>query len=181
MALGHPEVNKEYYETPPKRGERSYEIMEDGEHTTTGAEADDLYTVKRESSDDGNIYHVSLPIYTRAKQLIKQTAYTGNNPYVAYQRKAVVRITAKLKNGNILEKDATIYQVRRIVNPKGVWRKWDNDKSFHVVLKRLPRKMHSSLRPFLLKDRGKLMWCEVRTISLLFQGETMSKAMRFMV
>ena len=134
-----PEVNKDYYETPPKRGERSYEIMEDGEHTTTGAEADDLYTVKRESSDDGNIYHVSLPIYTRAKQLIKQTAYTGNNPYVAYQRKAVVRITAKLKNGNILEKDATIYQVRRIVNPKGVWRKWDNDKSFHVVLKRLPR------------------------------------------
>lgn len=29
--------------------------------------------------------------------------------------------------------------MRRIVNPKGVWRSHDNDKDFHVQLKRLPK------------------------------------------
>lgn len=166
----NPEVNKGYYETPPKRGERSYENMKDGSHTTTGAEDDDEYTVRFEKSDDGNIYHVSLPMYTRAKQLVKQTAYTGNNPYVAYQRKAVVRIKAKLNNGDILEKDATIYQVRRVVNPKGIWRKWDNDNSFHVVLKRLPRENATRFETFSSEGPWKAYVVEATENFITFTG-----------
>lgn len=166
----NPEVNKGYYETPPKRGERSYENMKDGSHTTTGAEDDDEYTVRFEKSDDGNIYHVSLPMYTRAKQLVKQTAYTGNNPYVAYQRKAVVRIKAKLNNGDILEKDATIYQVRRVVNPKGIWRKWDNDNSFHVVLKRLPRENATRFETFSSEGPWKAYVVEATEDFITFTG-----------
>lgn len=143
--------NKPYYEQAPKRGERIYSDMTDGTHTTDGSEATDEYGVKVEKSDvTGNIYHFSLPMYTRAKQLIKETAYTGNNPYVAYQRKAVVKITATLSEGNPYIDYVTIYQVRRIVNPKGVWRKADtqNEKPFHVVLKRLPKESATKFESF---------------------------------
>lgn len=143
--------NKTYYEYPPKRGERIYSDMTDGTHTTDGSNETDKYGVKVEKSDvTGNIYHFSLPMYTRAKQLIKETAYTGNNPYVAYQRKAVVRITATLSKGGPYVEDVTIYQVRRIVNPKGIWRKADtqNEKPFHVVLKRLPKESATEFEAF---------------------------------
>ena len=79
-------------------------------------------------------------MYTCAKQMISTTGYTGNNPYVAYQRKARVKITTKLEGlDEIFENEVPIYQVRRVVNPKGIYRSSENNKSFHVVLKRLPR------------------------------------------
>lgn len=143
--------NKQYYEQTPKRGERIYSDMTDGTHTTDGSNDTDKYKVKVETSATaGNVYHFSLPMYTRAKQLIKETAYTGNNPYVAYQRKAVVRITATLSDGGKYEEDVTIYQVRRIANPKGIWRKADTDntKPFHVVLKRLPKESATEFESF---------------------------------
>ena len=143
------ESNRPYYESAPKRGVRVYSDMNDGAHTTSGSRETDKYNVKVETSATaGNVYHFSLPMYTRAKQLIKETAYTGNNPYVAYQRKAVVRITATLSKGAPYVEDVTIYQVRRIVNPKGVWRKWNNDKSFHVVLKHLPMESADKFESF---------------------------------
>ena len=131
--------NKAYYEMSPKRGVREYTDFTVGEHTTEGAEPTDVYRVERHPEEE-NTYYVFIPMYTRAKQLIKETAYTGNNPYVAYQRKANVRITTKLEGlEQPFENDATIYQVRRIVNPKGIYRSAANNKPFHVVLKRLPK------------------------------------------
>ena len=77
-----------------------------------------------------NVYDVHIPMWTRAKQLIKQTAYTGNNPYVAYMREAKVKITITLSDGKTLttgirtdgedinEEPISIRQVRRVVNPK---------------------------------------------------------------
>lgn len=132
--------NQAYYEGTgePKvnhRGKREYKVT-DGTHDSDEEGQDGSYTVKKKQ--EANIYNVSVPMYTRAKQLIKATAYTGNNPFVAYQRKAVVRFTATLADGTVLTEDVTVYQVRRVVNPKGVWRKHDNDASFHVLLKRLP-------------------------------------------
>lgn len=149
--------NKEYYEKAPKRGERTYAAdavfnydNKDYSFTTAGAKDSDKYNVRAEgSAGTGYIYHFSLPMYTRAKQLIKETAHTGNNPYVAYQRKAVVRITATLSKGDPYVEDVTIYQVRRIVNPKGVWRKADTqNKTFHVVLKRLPKESATKFESF---------------------------------
>ncbi len=146
--------NKAYYEGTsseggPNRGKRTYAVTE-GSHASEYKDTD-KYSVKIEGSDDpnaGKVYHFSLPMYTRAKQLIKETGYTGNNPYVAYQRKAVVKITATLSDGNLYEKDVTIYQVQRIVNPKGIWRKAENSESFHVVLKELPRESATKFEPF---------------------------------
>ena len=131
--------NMEYYNRTPKRGEREYKDFTEGEHTTDNANITDIYRVQKHPTEE-NTFNVYIPMYTRAKQLIKATAYTGNNPYVAYQRKANVKITTKLEGlEQVFENDVTIYQVRRIVNPKGVYRRADNNKSFHVVLKRLPR------------------------------------------
>lgn len=93
-------------------------------------------------------FNVRIPFYTRPKQLVVSTGYTGNNPYVAYPREAMLELKLiDKKNGNIcLDKDGerlidtiTIRQVRRCVNPKGVWRSWSNTNSFRVVMKILEK------------------------------------------
>ncbi len=128
------QYNLTYWNAHPKKGKRSYNTGE-GDH----ADPDGNYTVKKV---DGGIV-VMVPFYTRAKQLVPRTGFTGNNPYVAYRRKAIVRISAKF-DGEPMTKDIVIHQVRRVVNPKGIWRRWNNDEEFHVVLKTLPYESSNS-------------------------------------
>lgn len=156
--------NETYYKEN-KRGESEY--IPNGETLPIPGESKEYETFDNQGNSDGkcivrnegdSVFHVQLPMYTRAKQLIKTTGYTGNNPYVAYQRRSEVKIVVTFTNGSKISTDGTdfsgnpllnednknnqnpiIYQVRRIVNPKGVWRSHDNDKDFHVQLKRLPK------------------------------------------
>lgn len=133
--------NKEYF-IENNKGTREYAI-EQGPHESE----DDLYRVEYtkniENSVKERIFYI--PLYTRAKVLHVRTGYSGNNPYVAYPRKAKIKFWANIKNpetGNY-EKQETyleIIQVRRIVNPKGIWRDEHNaqSKPFHVRLLRLP-------------------------------------------
>ena len=142
------ESNKEYYEDPPKRGLREYKKFTVGEHTTSCSLDVDTYRVEKHSTE-ANTYNVFIPMYTRAKQMISTTGYTGNNPFVAYQRKAVVRITTKLKDvPEAFVNTVPIYQVRRVVNPKGIYRSAGNNTPFHVVLKRLPREEATEFQTF---------------------------------
>lgn len=142
------ESNKAYYEQAPKRGERTYTDMSIGVHTTAGSDSKDTYRVEKHSTE-ANTYNIFIPMYTRAKQLIKETAYTGNNPYVAYLRNAEVKITTKLKGiEKTFENMVTIYQVRRIVNPKGIYRSSEKSDPFHVVLKRLPKENATKFETF---------------------------------
>lgn len=83
---------------------------------------------------DGSIT-VHLPMWTRQKNLFSISGFTGNNPYDTYQRKATVKLTAKY-NSNTVTQFKPVYQVRRVVNPKGVWRRWNDNKSFNVKLTR---------------------------------------------
>lgn len=76
-----------------------------------------------------------IPFYTRVKQLYSVSGFTGNNPYVGYTRTAKVKFTATLNSGNKFEKTVKIIQVKRLVNPTGIWRDQNNTKSFNVVLK----------------------------------------------
>ena len=152
--------NKAYYEKE-KKGERTYiEKAEDMPLCNESKEYDSdednghgQYVIRNEGD---SVYHLQLPMYTRAKQLVKETGYTGNNPYVAYQRKAEVKIVVTFTDGTKIstdnydfdgtpvtnsgenKKNPIIYQVRRIVNPKGVWRSHDRTDKFHVQLTRLP-------------------------------------------
>lgn len=141
-------TNEWHYNQPPKRGERMYMDFSVGEHTTTGSESDDKYRVEKHLTEE-NTYNIYLPMYTRAKQMIVSTGYTGNNPYVAYQRRAEVKITTKLAGLETpFENIIPIYQVRRVVNPKGIYRSANNNKSFHVVLKRLPQENATEFATF---------------------------------
>ena len=146
--------NEQYYKTVPKRGEREYKDFilpidkTSEEFTTDGSHPDDKYRVEKHPTE-ANTYNIYIPMYTRAKQMISTTGYTGNNPYVAYQRKARVKITTKLEGlDKIFENEVPIYQVRRVVNPKGIYRSLKNNKSFHVVLKRLPGENDQMFKTF---------------------------------
>lgn len=142
--------NKDYYETTNK-GVRKY-VVGNGTHE----EADGNYSI---TENDDHLL-ASIPLYTRAKQMHIKTGYTGNNPYVAYQRHAKVKITATVKVSDIehtLEETVDIYQVRRLVNPKGIYRSNNKNEPFHVTLLRLPRENATEFIPFHPKDLGKRM------------------------
>ncbi|MCM1093536.1 MAG: hypothetical protein NC421_06230 [Lachnospiraceae bacterium] len=162
------DANSAYYNSDPKRGERTYtSFVESGEKTIEEALVDGEMHVQLKKDDDGyNHYILNIPMWTRAKQLIKETAYTGNNPFVAYQREAKVKVLAILEDGDTLTTGITtqngselndhgtqsgepisIRQVRRIVNPKGVYRRADNNKDFHVVLSILPSEEATTFKP----------------------------------
>lgn len=154
--------NNQTYYTNNKRGDREYKNMTNGSHDSKDdwgqALSDDVYTVTiDETKPDSMVYHLQLPMYTRAKQLIKSSGYTGNNPYVAYQRKAVVTLNVWFEGNNSatpdLTDDVTIYQVRRIVNPKGIYRSSDNTDPFHVTLRYLPRESATEFTDLISEGR----------------------------
>lgn len=77
---------------------------------------------------------INLPLWTRPKILMGISGFSGNNPYDSYRRKATIKVTAKFGNGQTVTKYVPVQQVRRIVNPKGVWRKYNETAPFHVRL-----------------------------------------------
>ena len=155
-------VNKEYYDTY-RKGFREYKVTPGwhNEDIDPDGKEDGAYYVSAATKNSENGMSSTsfrIPMYTRAKQLVSTTSYTGNNPYVAYQRKAVVKFEAKYEyNGEecSIPQSADIRQVRRVVNPKGVWRKAGNNTSFHVVLKRLPRENDTKFEAFTSEGKWK--------------------------
>ena len=88
-------------------------------------------------ADEGKSMTVQIPLWTRNKSMIENSGYSGNNPYEYYERKAVIKITAIFTVDGIDEPrtaEVPIYQVRRIVNPKAVWRSSTNNDDFFVHL-----------------------------------------------
>lgn len=151
--------NKSYYDDN-NRGWREYIV------TNVGSVNDPAgnYSV---STNGAGEWTVTVPLYTRAAVMVSQTGYTGNNPYVAYRRMAKVRFTAVIEgfdgvNHTVVcgpenptqgAKDAvTIYQMRRIVNPKGIWRPGNSVKPFHVKMMVLEGENNDNFVP--LKSDG---------------------------
>lgn len=127
------------YYTNHNRGWRTYAVPandtgSDGKTYTDGIDGD--YTVIKE----GNNYIYNMPLYTRAKSMVPLSAYTGNNPFASYQRKAVVRYEVTFQSETnpgdryTLRKDVPVYQVRRVLNPKAIWRKSGDYSPFDVNL-----------------------------------------------
>ena len=131
-------INKKFYEDN-ERGIRQYNTTISD--APQGTPSEGQYRVIK--NEDGRIgITIIMPLYTRAKNLYADTGYTGNNPYPAYQRKATVEIKAILYDPNKHDyrpfyDTITVYQVRRIVNPKGVWRDWNETGKFYVQLTHL--------------------------------------------
>lgn len=134
--LNNKDWNEEEWNRVAGNGKRTFDDLTIGSHGS--------YSVVAAENGTRNL---KMPFYTRPKQMIPTSGYTGNNVYVAYPREAKLEVKlVDKKSGQVLldskGKDLidtiSIIQVRRCVNPKGVWRSWDNTKSFHVVMKILP-------------------------------------------
>lgn len=76
---------------------------------------------------------IYFPLYTRPLIINQKKGFTGNNPYFSFQRTAKLQVNTKI-NGEVIQKTATVNQVRRIINPKGIFRSWDNTEKFQVTL-----------------------------------------------
>lgn len=131
--------NKEYWNKEDK-GWRIYNLNQIDEDM----EKNGTYTVS-EVEKMGDIVTervLTFPLYTRAKELVTKTGFSGNNPYFAHPRKMKIRFSAHMRNqkGGFDWKHVylDIIQVRRIENPKGVWRKGGSTEPFRVTLMRLP-------------------------------------------
>ena len=141
------EQSRNYYYKERKNGERDYDLGDNNsdELQPLGDAEDGEYTVKITKRNTENVPTeriVKIPLYTRAKELITRTGFTGNNPFYSYPRKQRVQFTATLyKPEKKVYEDTTfmleIIQVRRILNPKGVWRKAGSTEPFTVRLLRL--------------------------------------------
>lgn len=118
---------------PMDQSKRTYYFDGTDDPTKNGREN---YFKERQS--DGS-YRVNLPMFTRPKNLVKQTGYSGNNPYESAYRTAYVKLTVHVynkqtKESNSEEKIVRVKQVPRVVNPKGIYRKSGNNENFKVRL-----------------------------------------------
>lgn len=91
-----------------------------------------------------NTYHYDVKAYTRAISL--GNSFSGNNVYVDKERTSKIKFTATV-NGSSVSKIIEIIQVRRLVNPAGVWRSAGNDSPFHAVLMETEDEKNASFRP----------------------------------
>ncbi len=128
------------------RGERVYDVTPG---IDKGNDAEGTYDIINNGNGE---WIANIPFYTRARVMVAQTGYTGNNPYVAYRRRASVHITAKIRpygktEAQTVEKDIIIEQMRRVVNPKGIWRSAGCTDPFHVKMMILPYESATDFEP----------------------------------
>lgn len=80
-----------------------------------------------------------IDAYTRPKNLIKQTGYSGGNIYETGNRIARIELIATVDiDGDLQDTEpviVTVEQSRRITNPTAIYRKAGNNTPFHVNLK----------------------------------------------
>ncbi|MDE6378699.1 MAG: hypothetical protein K2K72_08140, partial [Duncaniella sp.] len=129
-----------------------YPLASIGQNNVCGNAADGQYTVTQHT--DGSVT-AKVPMFTRAKEIVPATDFTGNNPFEAYMRVAYVKFTLYRTNDpyktpvdfrdienpdgpRVKERVVPIYQVRRINNPKAIWRKSGSTEPFHVKLMHRP-------------------------------------------
>lgn len=138
-------INKNYYEgKDPSNNEIDLSkrvFMKDGNVEDDAQKDSERFSY----SKNGEKYTFNIPLFTRAKVMVKQTGYTGNNPFVGYQRIARIRLTATIRPIGSTDPakyidetdEVNVVQVRRVVNPKGVYRSSGNSSPFHVTLMHL--------------------------------------------
>lgn len=117
---------------------REYYFDGTADATNEGIES---YSYKKEHDQflDVDKYTFSIPLFTREKVLIKKSGFSGNNPFEPFTRTAKLELKATIQpigGGETQEKRDTIdvIQVKRLVNPKGVYRRSGNNQDFHVIL-----------------------------------------------
>lgn len=133
-------------------------------------------------ADQGNSIAVQIPLWTRNKTMIQNSGFTGNNPYEEFERMAKIKITAYFDvNGEEkkLEEVMPVYQVRRIVNPKGIWRSYSDNESFFVHLMTLSSPLDTQYHPLTSQgswdasiESGDKSFCYITTSATSTTGMT---------
>lgn len=122
----------------PQQGYREFSTDMRGRIDDT-SEADnfDSYEIVESQRNGHTTTQLSLPLYTRALFMVKGLAYSGANPYFTYQRKAVLQITCWIEENGVAKKYTKlcdVIQVRRLINPTGIYRDAGDNKSFTAQL-----------------------------------------------
>lgn len=122
------------------KGFLSLELINSTSTAITNYKGSESFT-PTSTTDTTNFF--KIPVYTRPMDL--GNGFSGNNYYVGRRRYAKVELVATIENivadasGKKTEftiKDTVeIIQVRRIVNPKGIWRAGNSEKEFRVTIK----------------------------------------------
>lgn len=122
-------------------GEKYYDASIRPEYSEDKDGGYHIYTKKSKSQIYPRQTTFYIPMYTRERNLCTTTGFTGENPYLSYQRRAKVRFrfTVIGRNGREYNCDETIpiIQVAKLGNPMGIWRAWNNAAPFDVQLKYL--------------------------------------------
>lgn len=113
---------------------REYNIVNPKEDPSN--KNNEAYTVERPKGAEKS-YRINIPVFTRAKNLVKETGFSGQNVYDGSRRAAYVRVSMHLDDGTIESKVMRVIQVKRIPNPKGIYRKSGNNTNFAVTLMEL--------------------------------------------
>lgn len=112
----------------------------DGTSDLTNKQNDSYtYRLEKDARTGVDKYIFNIPLFTRQKVLVKETGYSGNNPFVAKTRTAKLQLSATIvpEAGGaeeVVSKVIDVIQVKRLVNPKGVYRRAGNNQDFHVIL-----------------------------------------------
>lgn len=127
-----------YKNTIPQNVREFKNFSSVGNHYTEGTENVRLndYTITNKTQDGCDM---TVPFFTRPKNMIHNSDFSGNNPYRYFIRYAKVMVTAVFKTSTGFVND-TVYtdvlQVPRTQNPKAVWRKSGSTESFKVIMTR---------------------------------------------
>lgn len=127
----HDDLNDGFLSFENKQGTVS---ISESERNAWDKEGSKLISAVAPYSTNVNTALYNVPVYTRP--LILANSLTGHNPYVSYQRKAKVRFTVKLE-GKTYMQEMEVIQVKRLVNPTGIWRSDNNTSPFDVRLMEL--------------------------------------------
>lgn len=141
----------------PQQGYREYSTEKrDGVTVDNTKDNNDSYEIIQKKVGNDYLTHLYLPLYTRALFMVKTMGYSGANPFFGQQRKAVVKITCwideKDENGVThsvkYSRLCDVIQVRRIMNPAGIYREAGNNQSFTVKLAHRLTETSNTFMPF---------------------------------
>lgn len=133
---GYDEHKYSSYQTENYNGFLSFKkrtaiTIDDATRKAWAGSTEETITTPTSTTETNVGWQYKLRVWTRPLTL--QKSFTGHNPFTGHERVATVRVTATV-DGVKKTIDTKVIQVRRAVNPAGIWRSGDKQTPFNVTL-----------------------------------------------
>lgn len=133
---GYDEHKYSSYQTQNYNGFLSFKkstaiTIDDATRKAWAGSTEETITTPTSTTETNVGWQYKLRVWTRPLTL--QKSFTGHNPFTGHERVATVRVTATV-DGVKKTIDTKVIQVRRAVNPAGIWRSGDKQTPFNVTL-----------------------------------------------